>query len=191
VLLLAQNEIGEMREAEGGGSSTMPQKSNPIRAEALVALARRNAVAVAAMQEAALHAHERDGAAWQLEWTVLPGMVGAAAAALAHGETLARTAVVDPARMRQTLEASQGLLLAEPLSFALAAHMPRAEAQTLVKVACREALATGRDLIEIVAERTPAPVDWNRLRAEAERPPAAAAMIERVLGQMANGQGEG
>ena len=68
VLLLAQNEVGEVREAEGGGSSTMPQKSNPIRAEALVTLARRNATLVGGMHQAALHAHERDGAAWQLEW---------------------------------------------------------------------------------------------------------------------------
>jgi 3-carboxy-cis,cis-muconate cycloisomerase len=181
VLLLAQSEVGEVREAEGGGSSTMPQKSNPIRAEALVTLARRNAAAAAGMHEAALHAHERDGAAWQLEWTVLPGMVSAAAAALGHGEALARTAVVDPGRMRATLEASRGLPLAEPVSFALARHVPRAEAQALVKAACREAVASGRDLLEVVAERTTAPVDWDRVRAEAERPPAAATLIDRVL----------
>ncbi|MEZ5906016.1 MAG: lyase family protein [Geminicoccaceae bacterium] len=36
VLLLAQGEVAEAREAAGGGSSTLPQKANPIRAEALV-----------------------------------------------------------------------------------------------------------------------------------------------------------
>ena len=62
VLLLAQSEVGEVREGEGGGSSTMPQKSNPIRAEALVTLARRNATLLGGMHEAMLHAQERDGA---------------------------------------------------------------------------------------------------------------------------------
>ena len=90
VLLLAQNEVGEIREADGGGSSTMPQKSNPIRAEALVTLARSNATLVAGMHQAALHAHERDGAAWQLEWKILPDMVLAAGSALGHATALAR-----------------------------------------------------------------------------------------------------
>ena len=108
VLLLAQNEVGEVREAEGGGSSTMPQKSNPIRAEALVTLARRNATLVGGMHEAALHAHERDGAAWQLEWGILPDMVSGTAAALAHADALARTMVVDTARMAAVLAATRG-----------------------------------------------------------------------------------
>ncbi|MFO1073988.1 MAG: 3-carboxy-cis,cis-muconate cycloisomerase [Geminicoccaceae bacterium] len=182
VLLLAQSELLELREAEGGGSSTMPQKANPVRSEALVTLARRNATAVAAMHEAALHAHERDGSAWQLEWVSLPGMLTSTAAALTHGLTLARTVVVEPARMRATLDASHGLLLAEPASFALAQHLPRADAQALVKAACQEALAQGRDLLDILAERSTAPVDWAALRAAAEQPPAAAELIGRVLG---------
>ena len=63
VLLLAQNEVGEVQEAQGGDSSTMPQKSNPVRAEALAALARRNATLVGGMHQAMLHAQERDGGA--------------------------------------------------------------------------------------------------------------------------------
>ncbi len=127
VLLLAQNEVGEVREADGGGSSTMPQKSNPIRAEALVTLARRNATLLGGMHEAMLHAHERDGASWQLEWLTLPDMLTAAAAALAHAEGLLRGLVVDVGRMRANLDASQGLFLAEAASFALAGHLPRVE----------------------------------------------------------------
>ena len=37
---MAQNEIGEIRLAGGGGSSAMPHKANPVGAEVLVALAR-------------------------------------------------------------------------------------------------------------------------------------------------------
>ena len=73
------------------------------------------------------------------------------------------------------------LPLAEAVSFALARHMPRAQAQDVVKAACREALAAGRDLIELMAERTEAPVDWAKVRREAEHPAAAGALIDRVL----------
>ena len=83
-------------------------------AEALVALARRNATLVGGMHQAMLHAQERDGAAWQLEWAILPDMVEATAAALAHARELARTLVVDAARMRAVLDAARGLPLAEP-----------------------------------------------------------------------------
>jgi 3-carboxy-cis,cis-muconate cycloisomerase len=178
---MAQNEVAELREAAGGGSSTMPQKSNPVRAEALVALARRNATLVAGMHQAALHAFERDGAAWQLEWATLPDMASTAAVALAHAGDLAATMVVDTSRMRAVLDGTRGLLLAEAASFALAEHMPRAEAQELVKRACREALASGRDMVDALAGLTGAPVDWPAMRQGAERPPCADLLIGRVL----------
>jgi 3-carboxy-cis,cis-muconate cycloisomerase len=184
VLLLAQNEVGEVREAAGGGSSTMPQKSNPIRSEVLVTVARRNAILAGGMHQALLHAHERDGAAWQLEWTMLPEMLSATAAALAHAGELVRTLEVDVARMRATLDSSHGLLLAEAVSFALADRMGRAPAQALVKAACGTALAEGRDLIKVIAAQTVAGIDWGRLRSDAERPPGAASLTRRVLDAM-------
>ena len=181
LLLLAQNEIGEVREAEGGGSSTMPQKANPVRCEALVTLARRNAVQLAGVHEAMLHAQERDGSAWQSEWLGLPEMLTATGAALGHAEALARTVVIDAGRMLATLEGTHGLLLAEAASFALADAMPKAEAQTAVKLACEETLATGEDLVAVLARRTGAPVDWERLQQAARQPPAATLLIDRVL----------
>jgi 3-carboxy-cis,cis-muconate cycloisomerase len=181
VLLMAQNEVGELREAAGGGSSTMPQKSNPVRSEALVTLARRNATLVAGLQQAMLHAHERDGSAWQLEWTVLPDMASSTAAALTHAAELAETMIVDRQRMAGTLASSRGLLLAEAVSFALSEHMARAEAQALVKRAAATALASDRDLLEVVRELCEVPVDWSRLRAQAEKPHAADPLVQRVL----------
>jgi 3-carboxy-cis,cis-muconate cycloisomerase len=88
VALMAQNEIGEVKLAEGGGSSAMPHKSNPVRAEMLVALARFNAALLGAQHQALVHENERSGAAWTLEWLVLPQMVVATAAALRHAAAL-------------------------------------------------------------------------------------------------------
>lgn len=82
VALMAQNEVGEVRLASGGGSSAMPHKSNPVQAELLVTLARYNAGLLGTLHQALVHENERSGAAWTLEWIVLPQMVVAAAAGL-------------------------------------------------------------------------------------------------------------
>ena len=68
-------------------------------------------------------------------------------------------------------------------SFALAPHMPRAEAQALVKAACRDALKERCDMLEVLAQRTAAPVDWDRLRRQAEQPAAADSLIDRALAE--------
>ncbi|MBO6902404.1 MAG: 3-carboxy-cis,cis-muconate cycloisomerase [Rhizobiaceae bacterium] len=82
IALMAQSEVGEIRLARGGGSSAMPHKVNPVSAEALVALARFNATLVAGMHQALVHENERSGAAWTLEWLILPQMTVATGAAL-------------------------------------------------------------------------------------------------------------
>jgi 3-carboxy-cis,cis-muconate cycloisomerase len=66
----------------GGGSSAMPHKRNPVAAEALVALARFNAAQLGGMHQALVHEQERSGAAWTLEWLILPQMAVATAGAL-------------------------------------------------------------------------------------------------------------
>jgi len=72
--LMAQNAVGEVGFSDGGGSSAMPHKHNPVGAELLVALARFNATQLSAMHHALVHENERSGAAWTLEWMVLPQM---------------------------------------------------------------------------------------------------------------------
>lgn len=89
IALLAQSEAGEIRLAGGGGSSAMPHKTNPVKAETLVTLARFNATLVSGMHHALVHENERSGAAWTLEWMLLPQMTVATAAALRTATALA------------------------------------------------------------------------------------------------------
>jgi 3-carboxy-cis,cis-muconate cycloisomerase len=91
VALLAQNEIGEVTLPGGGKSSAMHHKNNPVAAEIVVTLARFNATQLSAMHQALVHEQERSGAGWTLEWMILPQMVTAAAASLAHTATLIQT----------------------------------------------------------------------------------------------------
>jgi 3-carboxy-cis,cis-muconate cycloisomerase len=73
---------GDIELSGGGGSSAMPHKQNPVTAEALMTLARFNAVQVSGMHHTLVHEQERSGAAWTLEWMLLPQMVVATAGAL-------------------------------------------------------------------------------------------------------------
>ena len=82
ICLMAQQGIDEVRMSGGGGSSAMPHKQNPVLAELLVTLARFNAVQVSGMHHAMIHEQERSGAAWSLEWMILPQMAQATARGL-------------------------------------------------------------------------------------------------------------
>lgn len=86
--LMAQ--AGEIGLAGGGGSSAMPHKQNPVRAELLVTLARFAAGEAASAQHALVHEQERSGTAWALEWMVLPGLATAATRAIGLAADLAR-----------------------------------------------------------------------------------------------------
>ncbi|BCH67090.1 3-carboxy-cis,cis-muconate cycloisomerase [Agrobacterium vitis] len=84
VALLAEMG-GEIQLTGGGGSSAMPHKQNPVGAETLVTLARFNAVQIAGLHQSLVHEQERSGAAWALEWLLLPQMVVATGAATKTG----------------------------------------------------------------------------------------------------------
>ncbi|MER9581037.1 3-carboxy-cis,cis-muconate cycloisomerase [Mesorhizobium sp. M0276] len=88
IALMAQGGT-EIELSGGGGSSAMPHKQNPVKAEALVALARFNATQLSGMHQSLVHEQERSGAAWTLEWLLLPQMVVATAASLRLAAELA------------------------------------------------------------------------------------------------------
>ncbi|MBX3058366.1 MAG: 3-carboxy-cis,cis-muconate cycloisomerase [Anaerolineae bacterium] len=185
VILLAQSEVGEVRETADtsrGGSSTMPQKSNPIVSEVIIAAARTNASLLANMHQALVQEHERATHGWQMEWLTLPQMVGLTAVALQKAHFLSENLVVNEARMRENVTTSNGLMLAEAITFALApAFMSRAAAKQLVQAACQVARQENRHLVDVVQAQTDAPLDWSALRDEVAYFGAADAFINRVL----------
>jgi 3-carboxy-cis,cis-muconate cycloisomerase len=194
IILLAQSEVGEVRESADlgrGGSSTMPQKSNPIVSELIIAAARTNASLLSAMHQALVQEHERATHGWQVEWLTLPQMFGLTAAALSKDQFLSENLAVDEARMRENVAASNGLMLAEAVSFALAEYMSRAEAKKIVSEAVPIVLKEKRHLVDVIREKTEAPLDWAALRDETAYFGDSDIFITRVLAEFEKVRGEG
>jgi len=185
VILLAQSEVSELSESGDstrGGSSTMPQKNNPIISELIITAARTNASLLASMHQAQVQEHERGTHGWQMEWLVLPQMFTLTAAALNKALFLSQNLAVDEVRMHQNVTVSNGLMLAEAVSYALVkASMSRASANQLVKEACQVVAQEGRHLIDVMKEKTDAPVDWDAIREESSYLGSANTFIDRVL----------
>ncbi|MFY0692480.1 MAG: adenylosuccinate lyase family protein [Paracoccaceae bacterium] len=148
LLLMSQSVQGEITLSQGGSSSTMPQKQNPVQPSALVALARMSVGLNSVLQGAGLHRQQRDGAAWMTEWLSLPQLCMAAGQASRIAVDMCRGMTPDTAAMRSNIDDGRGLIYAEALSFALASAMPRMEAQEAVKALCRDVLEDGGSLAE-------------------------------------------
>ena len=120
LVLLAQTEVAEV--AEGGGtgrSSTMPQKRNPVGSTLARANARLAAAHAGVLLGSLEQEHERAAGAWQAEWEALAGALAHTGGALHALAGALESLEVDSARMRQNLDLTGGLVLAERVAFLL------------------------------------------------------------------------
>jgi len=155
ITLLAQTEIAEVAESAArgkGGSSTLPHKRNPVDAVLAAAAARVAQSAATPLLNSMTHEQERAAGAWQAEWAWLPRAFAATDAALAYLTTSLRGLQINTDRMRANLDATNGLLMAEAVSGALAPHLGRARANQLIEQACRRATDQGRHLRDVLTD---------------------------------------
>jgi 3-carboxy-cis,cis-muconate cycloisomerase len=152
---LAQTEIGEASEgtmAGKGGSSAMPQKHNPVDAAFAIASARLAIGEVSVILSAMTQEHERAVGGWQAEWVALPNLFRYTSGAVEHVRGMFIGLKIDPERMSANVELTQGLIMAESLTMALASHVGRLEAQRIVKTLCDRAVRLGVHLREVALE---------------------------------------
>jgi 3-carboxy-cis,cis-muconate cycloisomerase len=164
----------------------MPQKSNPITSELIVAAARMNASLLSAMHQALIQEHERATHGWQVEWLTLPQMIMLTGGALKHALYLAKNLQVDAPAMDSNVARANGVILAEAAVFALAKAMPRPRAEELVKRACAKALSENKPLIEAVETLAgqaikKGEVDWQALAKSENYLGETQKMIDAVL----------
>jgi 3-carboxy-cis,cis-muconate cycloisomerase len=154
VALHNQTEVAEAFEsaAEGrGGSSTMPQKKNPVACAAILANANQVPALASALLSAMPQEHERGLGGWQAEWNILPELVRRAGGALHQARAMIDGLQFDTARMSQNLDVTHGLIFAEAVAAALAKQSGKQEAHKLVEECCRRAVAEKKHLREILA----------------------------------------
>ncbi len=106
VCLLAQTELGELREGgEGrGGSSAMAHKRNPVAAVSVLACSRRTPALVATMFAAMEQEQQRAAGAWQTEWGTLTELLTLTGSAVAWLADLLGHLQVDVERMQENLD---------------------------------------------------------------------------------------
>jgi 3-carboxy-cis,cis-muconate cycloisomerase len=154
ISLLMQSEIAEVAEPSTPGrgtSSSMPHKRNPVACAVTLAAATRAPGLVAVLLAALPQEHERGLGGWQAEWETLPELFLLASGALSHMADAIEGLTVDAERMRENIEATRGLVMAEALTMALAPSVGRELARTIVERASRRALEERLHLRDVVA----------------------------------------
>ena len=144
VSLMMQTDVGEAFEPSGegrGGSSTMPHKRNPVAAATALAAATMAPNLAATIFAAQVQDHERSAGPWHAEWPTLPTLLLVTSGALAAIVDIAEGLEVDAARMRANLDATDGLIMAEAVTFALAEKIGKSDAHHLIEAASKKAVA--------------------------------------------------
>jgi adenylosuccinate lyase len=175
---LQRTEIGEVSEAfdtkHQVGSSTMPQKTNPILAENICGLARTVRALHTIAYDNAIQWHERDLANSAAERFSIPHMMVLADAIVHRSVRLFSQLHVYPVRMMENLLIVGDVVCAEHLMLTLTGTgLGRQEAHELVRRASLEARGTGEGLGDVVTRV------WDAI--DGTGFPLDAATLDRVL----------
>ena len=135
IIDLQKLEFGELEEPfEMGkiGSSTMPQKRNPIICEAILALARLARTQATTAIDAMMNEHERDWSSFQMEWAYIPEICVMTHGALELTHRVLSGLIVYPDNMIRNLDVTRGTLLAERVMLTLGQFVGRQHAHDII-----------------------------------------------------------
>jgi 3-carboxy-cis,cis-muconate cycloisomerase len=156
VTLLAQTEVQELAEggAPGtGGSSTMPHKQNPVASTLILGNTKQAPNLYATLATAAAEQeHQRAAGSWHAEWLPLTALLNRTTTATTWATTLLQGLQINPVKMRQNLDLTHGLLMAENLATLLTPHLGRLKAHDLIEQASSRATGNNTDLVTALYE---------------------------------------
>ena len=181
ILLMAQNEVGEIRFSGAGKSSTMPNKSNPVLLETLLSLAGYCRAQSDLMGSTLLVSHERDGVCMSLDRLAFPPLICAAAASITQALKCLASISVNEEAMSRNLIADNGLIMAEMAVFELVKSMERSKASELVRQACELCLTNNSHMIDELESLTDVDLDWDALKQPKNYLGNAEEVIDSVL----------
>ncbi|MGE8409491.1 MAG: class-II fumarase/aspartase family protein [Pseudomonas sp.] len=189
VMMMMTSELGEVYEpfVKGrGASSTMPQKRNPISCELMYAAAKGVRQQAGLMLDAMIQDFERSTGPWQAEWIAIPEAFALSAASLGQAKFMLAGLEVRTERMRQNLDMTRGLIVAEAVMMGLAPALGRQVAHDVVYAACRVANDDGISLLDALLARSEVTERLDRAELERLTDPAnylglAPQMVDRAL----------
>jgi len=154
ISLQMQTEVAEVLEPAGegrGGSSTMPQKRNPVGCAMILAAAVRVPGLTSTILSAMPQEHERGLGGWHAEWETLPEIVRLCAGALRWTVEVISGLEVDTDRMKQNLELTHGLIFAEAIAMKLAEKVGKAAAHEMLESASRKAIGEKKHVRDVLS----------------------------------------
>jgi 3-carboxy-cis,cis-muconate cycloisomerase len=190
IIDLQKLEFGEVEEPfEMGkvGSSTMPQKRNPMICEAVLALARLCRTQATTAIDAMMHEHERDWSSFQMEWAYIPEVCVMAHGAMKLTLRVISGLIVYPENMARNLDVTRGSLLAERVMLALGKFTGRQHAHDIIYEAAMESFEKRVSFGEVL-KRNPAviahlsPQIIDSLLDPTQYTGLAGAYVDRVVG---------
>jgi 3-carboxy-cis,cis-muconate cycloisomerase len=148
IALLGQTEIAEVAEPAGSGAAVGRRRlATAAISAATLAPGLLCAIVTGQMQE-----HEGAVGGSQAQWQAFPALLLVTAGALGAIADIAQGLEIDAQRMRENLDHTQGLIMAEAVTTALAAKIGRDQATRIIHEAGRRALAERRHLSMILGE---------------------------------------
>jgi 3-carboxy-cis,cis-muconate cycloisomerase len=166
ISLLMQHEVSEAAEPGGagrGGSSTMPQKRNPIASAVALAAANRVPGLVAAFLSQMVQEHERGVGGWQAEWPTLAAVIQSTGVALSSMAEAAEGLSIDSARMKQNVESTRGAIFAEKAALLMSGKTGRETAHKILQQASDPKRLRNSTLAETLAENPETKLDKSAL----------------------------
>jgi adenylosuccinate lyase len=156
---LQRSEIGEAEEyfdtESQIGSSTMPQKRNPVLCEAILGWCRKIRSNAAAFSSAHMR-ESHDSMGFITEDLIIPETCILTGAMLNAAKSLLENLVVKKDVMRRNLESSRGMIMAEALMFGLSRKTGKKQtAHAIVRQAAMEAFEKGMPFDKCILEYPP------------------------------------
>lgn len=141
-------ELAEPRRQGQVGSSTMPQKRNPVQTERTAAICKLIRGLVPVAQESAVIEHDRDMSTFMAEWFVIPQIMIMSAGAVEKTNYILSGMTVDAERMVENLALTKGGIVSEAAMFGIARHVGRMTAHDIVMRAAQRSAETGGTLFD-------------------------------------------
>jgi 3-carboxy-cis,cis-muconate cycloisomerase len=134
--VMSRTEIGEVSEGlseNGGISSSMPQKRNPVKTALILAAARQVPAYTLVLFQAMVAEDERPAGAWQSEWQPLRDILRMVLGSSSHTAELVRNLRIDADRMHENLISTGAAVVSERLNVNLTPLVGKLKAKEILR----------------------------------------------------------